>query len=310
MKDNKFLIIDSHALLHRGYHALPSLKTREGKLVNAVYGFSSAFLKSLRDFFPKYVIAAFDVPGPTFRHKKFKKYKAQRPIQPKEFYQQIPLAKKVLKAFGVPVFEKAGFEADDLIGTIVEKISRSQAFPQPEIIILSGDLDLLQLVGQKVKTCIISRGIKEMKLYDIEKVKEKYDGLKPCQLADFRGLKGDPSDNIPGLPGIGKKKAIKLIKKFGNVENLYQEIKKDSPEIDSKTLQQIINFEEEALFFKEITTIKRNVELDFKLKEANFLSRYDKEKIMAVFKDLNFETLIKRLEKVERELGLGNTLNL
>ncbi len=307
MKDNKFLIIDSHALLHRGYHALPPLKTKEGKLVNAVYGFSSAFLKSLRDFFPKYVIATFDSPGPTFRHKKFKKYKAQRPVQPQEFYQQIPLVKKVLKVFGVPIFEKAGFEADDLIGTIVEKISRSQSFPQPEIIILSGDLDLLQLVDQKVKTCIISRGIKEMKLYDIEKVKEKYDGLKPCQLADFRGLKGDPSDNIPGLPGIGKKKAIKLIKKFGSLENLYRKIKEESPD---KTLQQIVNFKEEALFFKEITTIKRNIELDFKLKETDFLSRYDKEKIMAIFKELNFETLIKRLEKVERELGLGNTLNL
>ena len=168
----RLIIIDSNSLIHRAYHALPPLKTKKGDLVNALYGFCLIFLKALRELKPDFAVATFDLPGPTFRHKEFKRYKAKRPEAPKELYAQISKVKEVLKTFNVPVFEKQGFEADDLIGVISTQAPKEQIFPKLETIILSGDLDTLQLVNPQTKVYTTRKGIKDTVLYDIKKVRE------------------------------------------------------------------------------------------------------------------------------------------
>jgi len=222
MTENKkrLIIIDGNAVIHRAFHALPPLTTKKGELVNAVYGFLLVFFKAIKEFQPDFVVATFDFPAPTFRHQKYKLYKATREKAPKELYQQIPKIKEVLEGFNVQIFEKQGFEADDLIGTISQKAPKKQILPEIETIILTGDLDALQLVDKNTKVYILRKGVKDIVLYDREKVKEKYGGLEPEQLIDFKALRGDPSDNIPGVFGIGEKTAIALIKEFGTLENL------------------------------------------------------------------------------------------
>lgn len=295
----RIIIIDCNSLIHRAFHALPPLTTKKGRLVNAIYGFLLVFLKALRELQPDFLAATFDFPAPTFRHKEFREYKAKRPPVPEELYQQIPKVKEVLKAFGVPIFEKEGFEADDLIGTIAKLAPRKQVYPKIEVIILSGDLDTLQLVDQDTKVYTLKKGIKDTIFYDLDKVKEKYQGLLPSQLPDFKGLKGDPSDNIPGVPGVGEKTAIQLIKEFGSLENLYREIEKDTPKskkIKEAVLKKLKEFKEQAFFSKKLSQIKTGLSLDFKLKDCQFRG-YPKKKLMKIFKELEFYTLIKRISQ-------------
>ena len=302
----KLIIIDSNSIIHRAYHALPPLTTKKEELVNAVYGFLLVFFKAIREFQPDFIAATFDFPAPTFRHKKYKEYKAKRPPAPEELYQQIPKVKEVLKAFNVPIFEKEGFEADDIIGTIAHLAPKRQIIPEVETIILSGDLDVLQLINPKTKIYSLRKGVKDIILYDEDLVKEKYGGLMPEQLLDFKALKGDPSDNIPGVPGIGEKTAIELIKEFGSLENLYQNLEKLKPRLKESLLLQ----KEQAFFSKELAEIKTNVPIDFNLKKCQW-REYDKEKITKILSSLEFYSLIKRLpeskwkkEKVGKELTL------
>ena len=206
----KFVIIDSNALIHRAYHALPRLSTRKGELVNAVYGFISVLLKVLRELDPDYIAAAFDVAAPTFRHQEYKEYKATRVKAPDELYAQIPLVKEALEAFHIPVYEHEGFEADDIIGTLVEQAPKKQKISSLDMVIVTGDLDALQLVNSRTKVYTLRKGIQDTVLYGEKEVFERY-GIKPEQLADLRGLRGDPSDNIIGVPGIGEKTAVKLL---------------------------------------------------------------------------------------------------
>ena len=234
----KLIIIDSNSIIHRAYHALPPLTTKKEELVNAVYGFLLVFFKAIREFQPDFIAATFDFPAPTFRHKKYKEYKAKRPPAPEELYQQIPKVKEVLEAFNVPIFEKEGFEADDIIGTIAHLAPKRQIIPEVETIILSGDLDVLQLINPKTKIYSLRKGVKDIVLYDENLVKEKFQGLTPQQLLDFKALKGDPSDNIPGVTGIGEKTAIELIKEFGSLENLYQNLEKLKPKLKESLLLQ------------------------------------------------------------------------
>lgn len=293
----RLIIIDSNSLIHRAFHALPPLTTKKGELVNAVYGFLLVFLRTVRELKPDFIVATFDFPAPTFRHKEYKKYKAKRPPAPKELYTQIPKVKEILKAFGVPIFEKKGFEADDLIGTIAKLAPRKQAFPEIETIILSGDLDVLQLVDFHTKAYSLGRGVKDIVLYNIDKVKEKYQGLTPSQLLDFKALRGDPSDNIPGVTGIGEKTAIQLIKEFGSLENLYKEIEKEtekSKRIKESVRKKLKEYKEQAFLSKKLCQIRKDVPIDFKLKNCQFKG-YPKEKVIPVLKKLEFHTLIDRL---------------
>jgi len=220
MAKKRLIVIDGNALIHRAFHALPPLKTKKGELVNAVYGFFLIFLKAVRELNPDFVVATFDLPGKTFRHKEYKEYKAKRPKAAKELYQQISTVKGILKNFGIPIFEKEGFEADDLIGTIAKKAPKKQVLPEIEITILTGDLDALQLVDENTRVYTMRRGLKDTVIYDIGAIKERYQ-LSPSQIVDFKALRGDASDNIPGVPGIGEKTASKLIKEFGSLDNLY-----------------------------------------------------------------------------------------
>lgn len=312
MSDKRLIIIDSNSIIHRAYHALPPLKTKKGELVNAVYGFLLVFFRALREFQPDYVCACFDYPAPTFRHKKFKEYKAKRPPGPEELYQQIPKVKEILKTFSIPVFEKEGFEADDLIGTITFLVSKKEIYPAIESIILSGDLDILQLVDQRTKVSLLKRGVKEILLYDEKMIKEKFQGLEPEQLLDYKALKGDPSDNIPGVKGIGEKIGIQLLLRFGSLAKLYEEIENNSPL--SKTLnprlkENLLRYKEQALTARELIQIKRDVPLNFQLEECRF-GKYQKEEVIQILKDFEFFSLISRLPQIEREKSIGENLKL
>jgi DNA polymerase-1 len=285
----RLIIIDGNSIVHRAFHALPPLTTKKGEPVGAVYGFLLVFFKALKDFQPDFVAACFDFPGPTFRHKKFKEYKAKRPPAPDELYEQIPKIKEVLKSFNVPVFEKQGFEADDVIGTISHLAPKKQLFPALETIILSGDKDVLQLIDKNTKVYSLRKGVKDIVLYDEELVKEKY-GLRSGQLLDFKALRGDPSDNIPGVTGIGEKTATELLSQFGNLESIYENIS----QVPQKLREKLLQYKEQALLSKEMAEIDRNVPIDFKLEKCKWKD-YDKEKTKKVLQELEFNSLINRL---------------
>lgn len=291
MADKKRLIvIDSNSIIHRAFHALPPLTTKKGEVVGAVYGFLLVLFKAIKEFQPDFVAATFDVPGPTFRHEKYKGYKAKRPKAPEELYQQIPKVKEVLKSFDVKIFEKQGFEADDIIGTIAKLAPKKQVIPEIETIILSGDSDTLQLIDTHTKTYALRKGVKDTVLYDKKMVEERYQGLTPKQLIDFKALKGDPTDNIPGVPGIGEKTATGLIKEFGTLENLYQNL----DDVKSKTREILIQNKEQAFFSRDLVEINKSVPLDFNLRECHW-GDYDKEKATQVLKNFDFYSLISRL---------------
>jgi DNA polymerase-1 len=286
----KLVIIDSNALIHRAYHALPPLKTKEGQLINAVYGFISILFRVVQELKPDYLIAAFDFPGPTFRNAEYKEYKAKRVKAPDELYNQIPLVKKFVRAMDIPVYEKKGFEADDIIGTIVEKLKDKKI----KIVIVTGDLDILQLVSQKTEI-YVPKGIKETIIYDKKAIKERY-GLTPEQITDFKGLKGDPSDNICGVPGIGEKTALDLIKRFGSLNRLYQELSLSS--LNPKLKARLLEYKEQAFFSKHLATIKKDIPLDFELAKSKW-RRFNHPKAIKLLEQFEFKSLVKRLSEVK-----------
>ncbi len=290
MEKKRLIIIDSNSIIHRAYHALPPLTTKKGELVNAVYGFLLVFLKAIKDFQPDFIAAAFDFPAPTFRHKKYKEYKAKRPPTPEKLYQQIPKVKEVLEALNASVFEKQGFEADDIIGTI--------AFLSPiETIVLSGDTDILQLVDSKTKVYLLKKGVKDIVLCDENLVKERFQGLNPGQILDLKALKGDASDNIPGVTGVGEKTAISLVLKFKSLENLYEELKENSEKaktLKPKLKEILLKYKEQAFLSKELAEIKKDMVIDFNLEKC-YWKEYDKEKAIGILKKFGFYSLLKRL---------------
>jgi len=294
------VLIDGHALVHRAYHALPPLNTDGGELVNAVFGFFSILLKVLRDWKPDYIAATFDLPKPTFRHKEFEAYKAKRVKAPDELYAQIKRVKDVLRAFNIPVYEKEGYEADDVIGTLAAQACRNSKFQNPnsKIIIVTGDLDTLQLVNKKVNVFTLKKGIKDTILYDEKAVRERFGGLAPKQMVDFKGLKGDPSDNIPGVPGIGEKTAIELLKKYGSLKKLFAAVEKNpAPAGQAKLWEKLSSQKEQAFFSQYLATIKIDVPLKFDLSSA--LARdYDQAEVAKLFKKLGFYSLLNRLKEL------------
>jgi len=301
-----FLVLDSNSILHRAFHALPSLTTKFGEPINAVYGFCLSLFRIIKDFQPDYIAACFDFPAKTFRHEKFKEYKIQRPPTPEALKSQIPKIKKILEFLGIPRFEKEGFEADDIVSTIKEKIKNEKGL---ESLIVSGDQDLLQLVDEKTKVLIITRGIKNSVLFDRKKVKEKFEGLEPSQILDFKALVGDPSDNLPGISGIGKKTAAKILLKFKNLESLYEQIEKEKnflKKLDLKLKEILRNEKDRVLFFKKMVRLEKKVPIDFDLEKCEF-GNYDKEKIIKVLTEFDFFSLIKKLpnkEKKQKNLSL------
>ncbi len=303
------VLIDGHALVHRAFHALPpTMASAKGVLTNAVFGFTSVLIKMIKDLKPEYIVATFDLPGPTFRHEEFAEYKVHRQKAPDELHAQLPLVKEVLTAFGIPIFTKPGFEADDVIGALAEKAKKNKDL---QVVIMTGDLDTLQLVDEnKVVVFTLKKGVTDTVIYDEKEVFNRY-GLKPSQVVDFKGLKGDPSDNIPGVPGIGEKTASVLIQNFQSIENLYKAIsnfqlpisKKDKtkikPPLSEKLIQKLQENKEMAFFSKKLATIIKDIDIDFQLDKAEWLSFYDQSKVQKVLQDLGFYSLIKRLDELK-----------
>ena len=299
-KKKRLLLIDANSLIHRAFHALPPLSTSTGEMVNAVYGFCLAFFKAVKEFKPDYIAAAFDVAGATFRDKKFKAYKAKREKAPDELYNQIPLVKKVLAAFHVPVFEKEGFEADDIIGTISLQAPKKQVQPPLETIILSGDADVFQLVDKRTKAYTLRKGIQDSVLYDEKAVEERFGGLHPVQLIDYKALRGDPSDNIPGVTGIGEKTAIALLLQFGSLENIYKGIGENTDEAKSlrpRLKDMLLTYKDQASISRELACIERHVPISFKLSDLAWKD-FEKKEVEQLFQSFGFRSLMLRLPEL------------
>lgn len=284
----KLVLIDGNALVHRAFHALPpTLVSSKGVLTNAVFGFSSILLKIIKDIQPEHIVATFDLAGPTFRHEQFDQYKAKRVKAPQELYDQIPLVKRIVEALGIPIFEKQGYEADDVIGTLATQAKNEKNL---QVIIATGDMDTLQLVDDdKVVVFTMRKGFNDTMIYDEKAVMERY-GLKPSQLVDYRGLKGDPSDNIPGVPGVGEKTATKLIQEFGTLEKVFES--KDLP-------AKIADHKDAAFFSKQLSQIVCDLDIDFSLARATWRNHVDLPKLEQLFNEFGFKSLVKRLQSID-----------
>ncbi len=288
-KQEKLVVIDSNALLHRAWHAIPPLETKDGTVVNAVFGYTALLLKIIKELKPDYIVASFDLAGKTFRHEKYEDYKAKRIKQADEFYEQFPLAYQILEAFNIPILTKKGYEADDIIGTISRQVYKKHDNIQTTIV--TGDLDALQLVNDRTKVFTLKRGVSDTITYDIAAVKERY-GIKPEQLIDFKAISGDSSDNIPGVKGIGQKGATELIKKFKTLENLYQKI--DQADIKARTKELLTQQKKQAWESKDLVTIITDVPLDWQLSDAKF-DDFDPEKVYKIFQKLEFKSLLNKI---------------
>jgi DNA polymerase I len=299
MEKDNFVIIDSNSIIHRAFHALPPLKKGDGTVVNAVYGFLLVLFKLIKDLEPKYLVACFDLPEPTFRKQIFEEYKAHRKKAPQELYDQIPMIKEVLKIFNVPIFEKPGYEGDDLIGTLANSLTKGKE-NQVSNVVVSGDLDNLQLINDNTSVYFLAKGVKNTVLLNEEDVKKKYDGLIPSQLIDYKALRGDPSDNIPGVKGIGEKTAIKLIKEFDNIENLYNKI--DIAEMPLKVKEKLIENKENAFLSKVLSEIKKDVPIEVNMNDCEW-GGHDEKEAVEMLKSFNFNSLIKNIAPEEKSIG-------
>jgi DNA polymerase-1 len=306
----RLILLDAHAILHRAYHALPDFVSAKGEPTGGLYGVSTMLLKIIADLKPDYVVACYDLPGPTYRHDVYKDYKAGRKKADPALVSQMKRSRDLFTAFGIPMYDKPGFEADDMLGTIVEKIKEGSgdgSDKNTDIIIASGDMDTLQLVhDKKVRVYTLKKGINDTILYDESAVHERF-GFGPELLPDYKGLRGDPSDNIIGIAGIGEKTATILIKNFGTIEEIYSALKKDKKSgykkfkesgITDRIISLLEEGQEEAEFSKMLATIRRDAPIDFKLPERTFRESLDTAKVKAFFTELDFRTLGARLDQV------------
>lgn len=284
------VLIDANSVIHRAYHALPPLNGKKGEKVNAIYGSLLVFFRVLSAFSPRYMVAAFDLPGKTFRHDMYKEYKAHRPKPPEDLCLQIEKMKEVFHSLGVLVLHKEGYEADDVIGTVCSLIPRKK-----QAVVVSGDMDVLQLADNSISVYLLKRGVKDISLYGREEVREKYGGVPPEKLVDIKALKGDVSDNIPGVDGVGEKTAVSLVSDFGRVEEVYSSIQKDPSLISSSLYDKLTKNKDTVFVSKSLATIKRDVPLKFELKDARFT--FSEEKAVSLLEEFNFKSLINRFPR-------------
>ncbi|NBS41135.1 DNA polymerase I [bacterium] len=281
------LLLDGNALLHRAWHAIPPLTTKDGRVVNAAYGFATTLDKMLGKFHPDYMAVAWDLPGKTFRHEKFAAYKAQRKEKEPELYMQIPLIQEILSLYGIPSVSAEGFEADDVIGTLSQTAKKNAV----ETLIVTGDQDQLQLVDDTTKVVYFLKGISETKIFDPAAVVEKY-GFTPEQMIDYKALRGDPSDNIPGVAGIGEVGAKELIAQYGSVAEILKASLAGT--LPSKAAKKFTGKEQVARDSLHLVTIVRDVPLDLDF-EAMKVGAPDLEKLLQLYRELDFRSLIKKL---------------
>ena len=300
----KYILVDGHFLLYRAFYALPQLTTTQGQVVNAVYGFTMILIRLLEEEKPEYMTITFDTPVPTFRHKEFKEYKAHRKKMPDELINQIPLIREIINNYNIAICLKEGYEADDVIGTLAKEAEKRNC----DTIIVTGDKDAFQLISSHTKIMTTIKGVTEVKIYDEENIRKKY-GVGPDKIVDILALKGDASDNIPGVPGIGEKTALALIKEFGSLENILN----NPDKISKKSLrEQIKKYEDQINMSKKLATIVREVPMEydfdsFKVKLPNY------EELWKIFKKLEFKNLLKKIapkinhEKTKLKFNLIDT---
>ncbi len=310
---SRFVIIDGHAVLYRAYHALPPMNSRDGRPTNAVYGFVSMMLRVVESLAPTHLAVVFDRPGGTFRNELFKDYQAQRPRADDDFISQIATVHEMLEAAGIAVFEMDGFEADDIMGTIVQKLEirggkldnevGNEKLEQ-EIIIVTGDRDLLQLATERVKLYMPMKNLSEAKLYGVEEAKERM-GVEPHMIPDFKALAGDPSDNIPGVSGVGPKTAVKLITTFGSVENLYEHL----ADVDKVAVREKLQeHRDNAFMSKKLATIVCDAPIEFSLEDCIMPDLLQPD-FIEYLNTLGFKSLIKRLTGKPKQTTVSNQKN-
>lgn len=309
MKERKkFLLVDAHALIYRAYYAIPNLTDANGQLVNAVYGFSKMVLGAISYFEPEYAAVCFDHPKPTFRHKKFDGYKAQRAKMPDDLIPQIQLVKDVVNALNIPKFEMEGFEADDLIGTVNHLVENLDQ--QLLTVIVTGDQDSFQLVDNDTHIWMPARGKQRGDIeYDAALVEKKL-GIKPLQVIDLKALMGDTSDNIPGVKGVGPKTAAALIQKFGSVEEVYHFLDQNPQGdelIKGALLQKLLLGKDSAFLSKDLATIECQAPVDFELEKCR-VTGYDKNQVIEIFQRYGFKSLLNFLPKDAFETSVQEAL--
>ncbi len=288
----RLMLLDGNGLIYRGYFALPPLSTSKGELVNAVFGFCSIVLRGIQDIRPDYVAVAFDLPGPTFRHERYADYKATRTRMPDDLRDQFPKVREVVKALRLPVFELAGFEADDVIGTLTVEAEAKGL----DTTIVTGDLDMLQIVSDRTRLMTTRSGVENTILYDPPRIDERY-GLRPSQMIDYKALKGDVTDNIPGVPGVGEKTAAKLIREFGDLDSVYARLDEVKPD---KLREKLTEHRDQVFLGRELSTIVRDLPVHLDL-EAARLHDYDRDEVIRLFREFEFRSLLDRLPPLRGE---------
>lgn len=300
MAQKRLVLLDTHAILHRAYHALPDFSSSKGEPTGALYGLISMLVKLVHDLKPDYIVAAWDLPKPTYRHAAYKEYKATRPKAEDDLVAQIKRSRDIISALHIPSYDHEGFEADDVIATVAEKMKKHK---DVDVIIASGDMDTLQLVDDaRVRVYTLKKGITDTILYDEEKVKERY-GFGPALIPDYKGLRGDPSDNIPGVKGIGEKTATALITQFGTIEELYKTLKKNPEKlaaagIKEGMIEKLKAQEEDAHFSKMLAEVRRDVPIEFELPKETWRESADPQKILDLAAELEFRSLVPRIKEL------------
>ena len=305
---SKLVIVDGHAIIHRAYHSIPPL-TSNGQPVNALYGFYSMLLTAINTLNPKYLIVCLDSPGPNFRNHEFLGYRAKRKPADTDLISQLPLLKSTLEEAKIATFSVGGFEADDLIATVslkaLKKFKKTKSGKKKlidEVVIITGDKDLMQLVNQKISLFVPIRGLSETKIFNIKDVQEKL-GVLPTQVVDLKALMGDMSDNYPGVAGIGPKVAIDLLSEYQNLDNIYQNLDKIKPSIKEK----LETSKDNAYLSQKLATLVGNIPLEFKISS----SKWDNSSflnLISLFKTFNFKSLIQRIEK-QNSVKISNKKN-
>ncbi|MCW9054918.1 MAG: DNA polymerase [Candidatus Pacebacteria bacterium] len=304
-KKERLVLLDAHAILHRAYHALPDFTSQSGEPTGALYGVVAMLMKIIPELKPDYIVACYDLPEPTFRHGVYEEYKSGRAEIEDALVHQLNRSRDVFEAFNIPIYEKAGYEADDILGTIVEQTKKNKDL---EIIIASGDMDTLQLVEEdRVYVYTLRKGIQDTVLYDEQAVVDRF-GFGSDLIPDFKGLRGDPSDNIIGIPGIGEKTATTLITTFGTIEDIYKKLKKDTEVFEKagvkpRIIKLLEEHEEDALFSKMLAEIRRDTPITFSLPKESWRDGLDPDKALKLFDDLSFRTLRDRFRSMFADTG-------
>lgn len=300
-KTSKTLVLlDAHAILHRAFHALPDFTSPQGEPTGALYGVVAMLLKLIEDLKPNFIAACYDLPKPTYRHEAYADYKAGRAKTDDALVKQIERSRDIFQAFNIPVFAEPGFEADDLLGTISKQLQTEKDL---RVVIASGDMDTLQCVeGRRVVVYTLKKGLYDTILYDESAVRERF-GFSPSLVPDYKGLRGDPSDNIPGIPGIGEKTATELITQFGGIEAIYRQLKKTEQKfIEAGIKPRIINLlkenEEEAEFSKMLATIRTDAPVTYEIPPTDWKQAVDTEAVLKLFAELGFRTLATRVKSI------------